>query len=89
MKFYQNALEGNKLYALTEKRWKRDIRYIFDGIFITLAEEVGCSIDGISEDGVLTWERDGELIVPTDSKMRAKFIKKGKSFTDYDSYYDN
>ena len=89
MKFYQNALEGNKLYALTEKRWKRDIRYIFDGIFITLAEEAGLSIDGISEDGVLTWERDGELIVPTDTKKRAKFIKKGKSFTDYDSYYDN
>lgn len=86
---YNNALDAKKLYALPEKRWSRDIRYIFDGIFITLAEEVGCNIDGIVEDGGQTWEREGDLIVPTDAKKRAKYIKKGKSFTDYDSYYDN
>ncbi len=83
---YQNALDGKKLYALPEKRWARDIRYIFDGIFITLAEEIGGSIEQITEGITVTWEREGDLIVPTDSKKRAKFIKKGKSFLDYEAY---
>jgi len=83
---YNNALKANKLYALPDKRWARDIRYIFDGVFITLSEEIGADIMEISEDGALTWEREGDAVLPVDKKLRAKMVKKGKSFTDYDSY---
>lgn len=85
MKTYRTALEGNKLFDLTDKRWSRDIRYIFDGVFITLAENIEGSIESITEDGKMTWEREGDLVVPTDPKQKAKYVKKGKSFTDYES----
>ena len=74
------------LYALPDKRWARDIRYIFDGIFITLSEEIGADIMEISEDGALTWDREGDAVLPVDKKLRAKMAKEGKSFTDFDSY---
>ena len=83
---YNKALAANKLYALPDKRWARDIRYIFDGVFITLSEEIGADIMEVSEDGVLTWDREGDAVLPVDKKLRAKMAKKGKSFTDFDSY---
>jgi hypothetical protein len=83
---YTKALEQNQLYKLTSKRWNRDIRYIFDGIFITLAYDMGGYIEGVAEDGVQTWMREGDLVVPTNSKQKSQYIKKGKSFTDYESY---
>lgn len=86
LKGYAKALENEQLYDVDKKRWERDIKYVYDGIFITLAEELEGSIVGIAEDGVLTWEREGDLVVPTDAKKKAKYIKKNKSFTDYDSY---
>lgn len=86
LKGYGKALEDELLYDVDKKRWERDIKYVYDGIFITLAEELEGSIVGIAEDGVLTWEREGDLVVPTDAKKKAKYIKKNKSFTDYDSY---
>ena len=86
MNKYEKAREQNKLYALPAKRWHRDIRYIFDGMFLTLAEVLEGSIEGVAEDGVQTWEREGDLVVPTDPKQKAKYLKKKKSFTDYESY---
>lgn len=82
----RKAQEEKKLYAFDNNRWERDVRYIFDGVFISLAEMLDGSIEGVAEDGVQTWIREGDLVVPTDLKKKAKFIKKGKSFTDYDSY---
>lgn len=84
----QDAADNSILYSVTKSRWNRDIRYIFDGFFITLAEEVKGSILGIVEDGIQTWTKEGDLVVPTDEKKKAKYIKKGKSFTDYESYDD-
>ncbi len=86
LKGYAKALEDQLLYDVDKKRWERDIKYVYDGIFITLAEELEGSIEGIAEDGVQTWEREGDLVVPTDAKKKAKYLKKNKSFTDYDSY---
>ena len=83
---YTKALEENKLYSVDKSRWERDMKYVFDGIFITLAEELDGTIEGIAEDGVQTWVREGELVVPTDPKKKAKYLKKNKSFTDFDSF---
>lgn len=88
MNKYRKAQDLNQLYKLPEKRWNRDIRYIFDGIFITLAYDMGGYIEGVAEDGVQTWMREGDLVVPTNPKQKAKYLKSGKSFTDYDSYDD-
>lgn len=85
LQIYEVALKSNKLYALKDKRWKRDIRYVFDGLFITLAEVIDGTIEGIAEDGIQTWEREGDLVVPTNPKEKSKYMKKGKSFTDYES----
>jgi hypothetical protein len=85
---FQTAADNSILYSVTSSRWNRDIRYIFDGLFITLTEEVKGSILGIVEDGKQTWTKEGDLVVPTDEKKKAKYIKKGKSFTDYESYDD-
>ena len=76
------------LYDVTATRWEREIRWLFDGLFIDLAEELDGKIEGIVEDGTQTWQRVGELVVPTDEKKKAKYIKKGRSFTDFDSYDD-
>ena len=86
LKNYQKALEEHKLYDLPEKRWNRDVRYIYDGIFISLANFLEGTIEGVAEDGVQTWIREGELVVPTDPKTKAKYLKKKKSFTDFESY---
>ncbi len=86
LKKYNKALEQHQLYSLPEKRWSRDIRYIFDGIFITLADALGGTIEGVVEDGVQTWVREGDLVVPTNPKEKSKYLKKKKSFTDYESY---
>lgn len=86
LKGYTKALEENKLYSVDKNRWERDMKYVFDGIFITLAEELDGTIEGIAEDGVQTWVREGELVVPTDPKKKAKYLKKNKSFTDFDSF---
>lgn len=80
------AKDDNLLYAVDKKRWERDIKYVFDGIFITLAEELEGQIEGIAEDGTQTWVREGDLVVPADPKKKAKYVKKNKSFTDFDSY---
>ena len=86
MKKYNKALEQHQLYRLPENRWNHDIRYIFDGIFISLADALGGTIEGIVEDGVQTWVREGDLVVPTNPKEKSKYLKKKKSFTDYESY---
>jgi len=82
----RKSIEEHRLYAFEHKRWERDVRYLFDGFFISLAEMLDGQIEGVAEDGVQTWIREGDLVVPTDPKMKAKYIKKKKSFTDYDSY---
>lgn len=84
----KKAAADSILYDVTATRWEREIRYLFDGLFIDLAEELDGKIEGIVEDGSQTWIREGDLVVPTDEKKKAKYIKKGKSFTDFDSYDD-
>ncbi len=86
LKGIAKAKDDNLLFDLDKKRWERDVKYVFDGIFITLAEQLDGAIEGVAEDGVQTWEREGDLVVPTDAKKKAKYIKKKKSFTDYDSF---
>ena len=88
MNKYKKAQDLNQLYKLTKSRWNRDIRYIFDGIFITLASDMDGYIEGVAEDGVQTWIREGNLVVPTNPKKKSKYLKSGKSFTDYESYDD-
>ena len=86
LKGLAKAKDDALLYNLDKRRWERDVKYVFDGIFITLAEQLDGAIQGIAEDGVQTWEREGDLVVPTDAKKKAKYIKKNKSFTDFDSF---
>ena len=79
-------LFGGKKLPEMMKGLGQGVQSFKKGMNEPLAEELEGSIVGIAEDGVLTWEREGDLVVPTDAKKKAKYIKKNKSFTDYDSY---
>ncbi len=82
--FAEQELANEKLIFVYPYFWQRDIKREFDYLFILFNSCFGGTIEGIAEDGELTWELvDGKLL-PTDSKLRKQLIKNKQ---DYFSYY--
>lgn len=81
----KDIAEG-KLLCVYPFFWKRDIKMEFDNTFIEICKFFEGTIEGIAEDGEVTWELvDGKLL-PTDAKLRKQLIKNKQ---DYFSYYGN
>lgn len=70
----------NILLGITQKRWNKQVKEIFENLFRAFCLEVNGDIDGIAEDGNQTWAIvDGKLL-PTDPKLQKTYIKKGLTF---------
>ena len=82
----EKEIAQEKLVCVFPYFWKKDIKQEFDYFFIAFNNFFGGEIEGIAEDGELTWEVvDGKLL-PTDAKLRKQLIKNKQ---DYFSYYGN
>ncbi len=80
----EKEIAEGKLVCVYPYFWKRDIKMEFDYTFIEICEFFEGTIEGIAEDGEVTWELvDGKLL-PTDAKLRKQLIKNKQ---DYFSYY--
>lgn len=78
----QELAEGRMLF-LYPRFWNRDVKQEFDYVFIAVNQFLGGEIEGIAEDGELTWELvDGKLL-PVDAKLRKKLEKKGQDYFSY------
>lgn len=84
--YLEKEIAEGKLVCVYPYFWKRDIKLEFDYTFIEICKFFEGTIDGIAEDGEVTWELvDGKLL-PTDAKLRKQLIKNKQ---DYFSYYGN
>lgn len=83
--FLDKPESKNVLLAISEKRWRKQVKGMLDNIFMSFSEELNGEIEGIAEDGNQTWEIvDGKLL-PIDPKLKKTFIKKGWDFYNNDN----
>ena len=80
---FEKDLAAEKLCFVFDLFWKRDIKVQFDYLFIAVNSFFGGKIEAIAENGEITWELEGDRLLPKDSKLRKKMGKTG----DYFSYY--
>ena len=78
--FLEKPEGKDALLAITQKRWDKQVKEVFENLFKAFCLELNGDIDGIAEDGNQTWAIvDGQLL-PTDEKLQKKYIKKGLNF---------
>ena len=65
--------------------WRRDIKKQFDILFTVVNQNLGGRIEAVAEDGEVTWQLEGDSLLPVDSKLKKKLQKAGQ---DYFTYYD-
>ena len=81
---FEKDIAAEKLGFVYELFWRRDIKVQFDYLFIAVNSFLGGKIEGIAENGEITWELVDDKLLPVDTKLRKKLEKKGQ---DYFSYY--
>jgi len=82
----EKELAEGKLIQVYDFIWKRDIKQEFDYVFLALSACFNGNIEAIAEDGEVTWQKEGDALLPVDAKLKKKLQKAGK---DYFSYYGN
>jgi hypothetical protein len=81
---FRNEIAEGKLVFVSDLFWRRDVKVQFDYLFIAVNSFFGGRIEGIAEDGELTWELVGDKLLPVDGKLRKQLERKKQ---DYFSYY--
>lgn len=80
----EKEIAEGKLTTVYNYFWQRDIKKELDYVFIAICGSFNGKIEGIAEDGEVSWELVGDKLLPKDSKLRKKLEKSGM---DYFSYY--
>lgn len=80
---FEKEITEERLVFFYPYFWNREVKTEFNYIIIALNKFFGGSIEGIAEDGELTWELvDGQLL-PVDAKLRKKLTKKKQNYFTY------
>lgn len=81
----EQEIAEEKLVFVYDLFWRRDIKKQFDLLFIVVNQNLGGRIEAVAEDGEVTWQLEGDSLLPVDSKLKKKLQKAGQ---DYFTYYD-
>ena len=81
----EKEIAEEKLVFVYDLFWRRDIKKQFDILFIVVNQNLEGRIEAVAEDGDVTWQLEGDKLLPVDAKLKKKLQKAGQ---DYFSYYD-
>lgn len=82
----QKEYSEGKLLFVSDIFWRGDIKREFDYILIYAKNCLGGQIEAIAEDGEISWQMEGDKLMPVDAALKKTMVKKG---LDYFSYYEN
>ena len=80
----EKEIAEEKLVFVYDLFWRRDIKKQFDIVFSVVNQYLEGTIEGVAEDGEVTWQLQGDKLLPVDEKLKKKLVKAGQ---DYFSYY--
>ena len=80
----EKYVKEGRLPGVPEDRWQKKIRDVFDMLFIGSAEHMNAEIFGVGEDGIDTWARFDDKLLPVDEKLRKTYIKKGWTYQNHE-----
>ena len=75
--YIQKAVDEGKMLGVSKQRWSENLLPLFDNLFIYISKSLNGNISGVAEDGIKIWELENDNLLPTDPKLRKKYIKKG------------
>lgn len=82
LRFLSKPETKDVLIGVSQKRWDKQVKEVFDNLFRAFCLELKGEIDGIAEDGEQTWEIVDGKLVPSDPKLQKSYISKGKTYYD-------
>ena len=80
---FEQLIAEEKLVWVSDYLWEEGIRPLYEYMFYLINEELGSKIQGIAEDGELTWELVDDKLLPVDKKRRKSFRQAGLDFYTY------
>jgi hypothetical protein len=80
--FLEKPESQHVLLGISQKRWDKQVKEVFENLFRAFCLELNGDIDGIAEDGNQTWAIENGMLLPVDPKLKKTYIKQGRTFFD-------